>query len=127
MQKVIDGFLQDVDDRHSDKTLAMYRIALRDFVAIVGSDAPLTKQTYTRFLRHTSTMNPSTQALYRSAIKGLYLFAADENSEIETTFFEQTNKRLAVKPGKRLILFNREGIEKILTHCDTMRSDISPG
>jgi integrase/recombinase XerC len=125
MQKVIDDFLQDVDDRRSDKTLAMYTLALRDFVRIVGSDAPFTKQTYTRFLRHTSTMNPSTQALYRSAIKGLYLFAADENPGIETAFFEQTNKRLAVKSGKRLILFNREGIEKILTHCDTMRNDLA--
>jgi integrase/recombinase XerC len=125
MQKEINAFLEDVEDRLSKKTLAMYRIALRDFVEIVGNDAPFTKQTYTRFLRNATTMNPSTQALYRSAIKGLYLFAADDDPSIETAFFEQTNKRLAVKPGKRLILFNREGIEKILTHCETMRNDIA--
>jgi integrase/recombinase XerC len=125
MQKEINAFLEDVEDRLSKKTLAMYRIAMRDFVEIVGDDALFTKQTYTRFLRSTTTMNPATQALYRSAIKGLYLFAADEDPDIETAFFEQTNKRLAVKPGKRLILFNREGIEKILTHCKTMRNDIA--
>jgi integrase/recombinase XerC len=125
MQNEIDGFLDFVKEHHSEKTQIMYALALRDFVEIVGKDAPLTKVTYRKFLRNTTTMNPSTQALYRSAIKGLYLFAADDNPEIETAFFEQTNKRLAVKPAKRLILFNREGIEKTIAFCETIRNDLA--
>jgi site-specific recombinase XerD len=102
----------------------MYKLALQTFQQTVDN-ATLTKETYTRFLRSTTTMNPSTQALYRSAIRGLYLFAADTDPTIETAFFEQTNKRLATKPGKRLILFNRDGIEKILAYCDTMRNGLT--
>lgn len=126
MQKTLYEFLGFVEDRLSKKTHNMYALALRDFFQIVGgTDTPLTKEAYVKFLRKTTTMNPATQALYRSAIKGLYLFAADTDPNIETAFFEQTNKRLALKPGKSLILFNREGIEKILTHCNTIRNNIT--
>lgn len=126
MTNTLQDFLEFVNDKLSRKTYSMYALALRDFFSVVGgTDAPLTKETYVKFLRKTSTMNPATQALYRSAIKGLYLFAADDDPSIETSFFEQTNKRLALKPAKSLILFNREGIDKILTHCNTIRSNIA--
>jgi integrase/recombinase XerC len=125
MQKQIDAFLDFVYQSRSPKTHSMYKIALQVFVKAVGNDAPLTKETYVKFLRNSTTLNPSTQALYRSAIKGLYFFAADTDPSIPTTFFEQTNKRLALKPGKSLILFNREGIEKILTYCNTIRNDLT--
>jgi integrase/recombinase XerC len=126
MQKIIYNYLEFVGERLSKKTYTMYALAMRDFFQVVGgTDTPLTKETYVKFLRRTTTMNPSTQALYRSAIKGLYLFAADDDPGVETAFFEQTNKRLALKPGKRLILFNREGIEKILTYCNTIRNDLA--
>lgn len=125
MQTHINTFLDFVYQSRSKKTHEMYRVALQTFVDVVGPDATLTKETYVKFLRGTTTMNPSTQALYRSAVKGLYLSAADTDPDISTAFFEQTNKRLALKPGKRLILFNHEGIDKILTYCDTMRNDIT--
>jgi integrase/recombinase XerC len=126
MQNTLYDYLDFVREHHSERTYNAYAFALRDFFVIVGgTDAPLTKDTYIKFLKETTSMNPSTQALYRSAIKGLYLFAADTDPKIETSFFEQVNKRLAVRPSKNLILFNREGIEKILTHCNTMRSNIT--
>ena len=126
MQKTLYAYLDFIDERMSKKTKNAYALALRDFfVAVGGTDVPLTKETYIKFLKKTTGMNPATQALYRSAVKGLYLFAADNDPTIETSFFEQTNKRLALRPAKSLILFNREGIEKILTHCNTMRSNIT--
>lgn len=121
----INRFLDFVRNSRSLRTYDTYKQALQSFVDIVGKDAPLVKETYIKFLHNTTNMNPSTQALCRSAIKGLYLFAADTDPDISTAFFEQVNKRLALKPGKRLILFNREGIEKILTHCNIMRNEIA--
>ena len=120
------NYIEFMKDHYSERTRNAYMLALRDFFQIVGgTDIPLTKDTYIKFLKETTGMNPTTQALYRSAIKGLYLFAADNDPTIETSFFEQTNKRLALRPSKTLILFNREGIEKILTYCETMRNGIT--
>src|SRR5690242_6303241 len=105
MEKEIKDFLDTV---HNGKTYATYKAALKTFVDVVGEGAPLTKETYIKFLRVTKDMNASTQALCRSAIKGLYLSAADSDSNVLTAFFQQTDKRLALKPGKRLILFNND-------------------
>lgn len=125
MKSLVNQYLDFVHERLSAKTHEMYSLAVCSFFSIVGDNAPLTKDSYIKFLRETTRINPATQAQRRSAIKGLYLFAADIDPSIETSFFEQTNKRLALRPAKSLILFNREGIEKILTHCDTMRKDVT--
>lgn len=123
MIEEITTYLSFIRQSRKPKTYETYSAAMKTFVDVVGN-APLTKETYTKFLKHTTGMNPSTQALYRSAIKGLYLSAADSDPSIQTGFFEQTNRRLALKPGKNLILFDKEGIEKVLDYCETLTDDI---
>lgn len=125
MQKAINDFLGFVESSRSSKTYATYKNALQTFAAVVGDNAPLTKETYVKFLRKTTDMNPSTQALCRSAIKGLYFFAADTDSGINTSFFHQTDKRYALKPGKRIVLINQEGIEKIIHYVNTIRKELT--
>lgn len=125
MKKAISDYLDFVYQSRSQKTAATYKGALQSFSDVVGDDAPLTKETYIKFLRATSDMNPSTQALCRSAIKGLYFFQADSVGGIDTSFFHMSDKRYALKPSKRLILFNREGIEKIIAYVNTIRNDIT--
>jgi len=122
MQKAIDEFLGFIERSRSSKTYITYKTALQTFVQTVGEDAELTKETYINFLRSTSSMNPSTQALCRSAIKGLYFFQADNAGGVETSFFQQTDKRYALKPGKRLILFDQDGIEKTIHYTETLQS-----
>ena len=123
MEKTVNAYLDFVYKSRSPKTHITYKTALQTFVEIVGNDAPITKETYIKFLKASSDMNPSTQALCRSAIKGLYLFAADTDPSIDTAFFRQTDKTYALRPAKRVILFNRDGIEKIIHHVNTMRKD----
>lgn len=123
MKKAIDAYLYFVDKKHRPKTYRTYQGALQTFIDIVGNDAPLTKDAYIKFLKTSSDMNPSTQAICRSAIKGLYFFAADVDPSIDTAFFRQTDKRYALKPSKRLILFNKDGIEQIIKHMNTMRTE----
>src|SRR5688572_6933430 len=125
MNKAINDFLDFVSSSRSNKTYATYKNALQTFAAVVGDNAPLAKETYIKFLRKTTDMNPSTQALCRSAVKGLYFFAADTDSNINTSFFQQTDKRYALKAGKRLVMINQEGIEKIIQYVNTMRKDIT--
>jgi integrase/recombinase XerC len=122
MKKAIDAYLDFVYKSRSPKTFATYAVALKTFLDIVGDDALLTKYTYIKFLKSTSDMNPSTQALCRSAIKGMYYFAADIDPSVDTAFFRQTDKRYALKPAKRVILFNQDGIEQIIKHADTIRN-----
>jgi site-specific recombinase XerD len=123
MKNAINDYLKFVQKSRSPKTHITYKTSLQSFLDIVGDDAPISKETYIKFLKTSSDMNPSTQALCRSAIKGLYIFAADLDSGIDTAFFEQVNKTYALKPAKRLVMFNMEGIEKIIQYMNTMRSD----
>lgn len=117
MKKAIDAYLDFVDKRLSPKTYITYKTALQTFVDVVGDGVQLTKETYINFLRKTSDMNPSTQAICRSAIKGLYIF-----SDVDASFFQQADKTYALKPASRVIMFNKDGIEKIIKHADTMRN-----
>lgn len=117
MQNSINAYLDFVYKRLSPKTHTTYKTALQTYCDVVGDGAELSKSTYIKFLRSSSDMNPSTQAICRSAIKGLYVF-----SEVDASFFQQTDKTYALKTSKRLPIFNREGIEKIIQYANTMRS-----
>jgi integrase/recombinase XerC len=119
MKQAINAYLDFVyqSRRFRPRTRTTYKTAMQTFLDIVGDDAELSKDTYIKFLRKTSDMNPSTQAICRSAIKGLYIF-----KDIDTSFFEQTNKNHALPASKRPPIFNREEIEKIIQHVNTIRN-----
>lgn len=124
MKNTIESLLEHIKGSRSRKTYTTYRDALKTFVEVVGDNAPLTRETYIKFLKKTTGMNPSTQALCRSAIKRLYRFAADSSSEIQTSFFHQVDMDYALKPSRTIVLFNREGIEKIIEYALTMRNNV---
>jgi integrase/recombinase XerC len=119
MKKAINDYLDFVykSRRFSPRTHTTYKTAMQTFLDVVGEDVDLSKETYIRFLRSTSDMNPSTQAICRSAIKGLYLF-----KDIDVSFFEQINKTYALPVSKRPPIFNRDGIEKIIQNANTIRN-----
>jgi integrase/recombinase XerC len=122
MQKAISDYLDFVYQSRSKKTGTTYKQALQTFLQIVGDDAQLTKDTYIKFLRKTADMNPSTQALCRSAVKGLYYFAADTTPGIDTSFFKMSDKRYALKSPKNIINPDMEGIQKTIDYVNTIRS-----
>lgn len=125
METLINDYLDWLQGARNSKTHKAYAKALQTFLEVVGSDAPLTQKTYADFLKRTTGMNPSTQALHRSAIRGLYHFAANDDPAIPISFFPHTDKQLALKAGKRLPIFNREGIEQIIEYVNTIRNNIS--
>jgi integrase/recombinase XerC len=125
METLINAYLDWLNDARNSKTVKAYKSALQTFVEIVGKDEPLTQKTYAKFLKASAYMNPSTQALHRSAIRGLYYFAANDDPAIPISFFPHTDKQLALKPGKRLPIFNLQGIEQIIEYCSAIRTGIS--
>jgi site-specific recombinase XerD len=116
MKEIIKAYLQVVKDTRKPKTYNTYRQALQTFVALVG-DAKLDTETYIAFLRKTKELSPSTQAIYRSAVMGLYIFYASTHPEINLAALRQANRRYASRQGVRLPNFNRDAIERIIAHC----------
>src|SRR5690349_20301694 len=97
MKNLIDSYLDTVKSSRSGKTYETYKQALGVFSDVVGEDALLTKETYIEFLKQTSKMNVATQSLYRSVVKGFYFYAADKDSSVPVVFFQETNKRYALR------------------------------
>ncbi|HUJ88952.1 MAG TPA: site-specific integrase, partial [Syntrophorhabdales bacterium] len=85
------------------------------------NDAPLTTQTFTDFLLGTAEMNANTQALYISAIKGLYIFVS-QFVDVNLAALEQAKRLYARKRGQRLINFDKDSIEKVIVYCENMQS-----
>lgn len=123
MENLISTFLEFVYQSRSLKTHSTYKQALQVFFETVG-DVPLTKDTYIKFLETTSDMNPATQALYRSVVKSFYQFSADHDPSIQTSFFQEINKRYALKVPDDELTFNKDGIDKIIQYCNTIRNNI---
>jgi len=116
MKESIEGYLQVVKETRKPKTHSTYRQALRTFAAVVG-DAEINTETYIKFLRNTKDLSPSTQAIYRVAVMGLYIFYASNHPEVNLAALQQANRRYASRQGARLPNFNREAIEKVIAHC----------
>ncbi len=117
METEITRFLETLD--RSPKTIFAYQHALSLFVRTVGDDAELTTDTYIKFLISLKQKSPSTQRVYRTAVRKFYAFCKAGNwAEIE----EATN-HYTRKPGKRIVNFNREAVEQIITFCESLRID----
>jgi integrase/recombinase XerC len=114
MKNDINHFLDTLD--RSPKTIFTYKHALAQFVETVGEDAELNTETYIKFLVSLRQKSPSTQRVYRTAVRNFYAFCKAGNwVEIE----EATN-HYTRKPGKRIVNFNREAVEKVISYCETL-------
>ncbi|MGA7604532.1 MAG: tyrosine-type recombinase/integrase, partial [Anaerolineales bacterium] len=120
-KQLIAEYLDVVLKTRSTKTHKTYKLALETFARLV-QNAPLTTETFTSFLIKSSEMNPSTQALYCSAIIGLYIYAS-QYLDVNIAALVQARKRYARRRGQRFPVFDKEAIEKIITYCENLKSD----
>jgi site-specific recombinase XerD len=118
MKTEIDRFLNTFN--RSPKTLLAYRNGLTQFVKVVGEDAELTVQTYVKFLASLKHKSPSTQSVYRTAVLNFYSFCNAGNwAELKKATRHYTHKS-----GKRIVNFNREAVEKVVAHCESLCGDL---
>lgn len=118
--QIISDYLEVISKTKSKKTHETYQLALDTFARVV-KDAPLTTETFAKFLLETSQMNPSTQALYTSAVLGLYIYAS-QFIEVNLAALQQAKRLYARRRGKRLPTFDKEAIEKVIAYCENMQS-----
>jgi len=118
MKTEINHFLETFD--RSPKTIFAYRNALSQFVKIVGEDADLNTETYVKFLTLLKDKSPSTQRVYRTAVLKLYAFCKAGNwMELKEATEHYTRRQ-----GKRIVNFNREVIEQVIAHCESLRGNL---
>lgn len=114
MRDHIEHFLSTL--QRSPRTIATYRNALEQFLNIVGEDAELNTETYIRFLKAIQEKSPATQLVYRTAVKRFYTFLRAGNwMEIK-----EATEHYSRRQGKRIVHFDRDAIEKIITNCEQM-------
>src|SRR5512133_493718 len=118
MKQKIDLFLSTLE--RSPKTIFAYRNALSQFVQIVGDDADLNTETYVRFLISLKQNSPSTQRVYRTAVLKFFSFCKAGNwAELQ-----EATEHYTRKPGKRIVNFNREAVERVINYCESLMGDL---
>jgi site-specific recombinase XerD len=119
MDTEINHFLDTLD--RSPKTIFAYRNGLSQFVKTVGENAQLNTDTYVKFLISLKQKSPSTQRVYRTAVLKFYAFCKAGNwAELQEATLHYTRK-----PGRRIVNFNREAVEKVIAYCELLNGDIS--
>lgn len=118
MKNKIESFLSTLD--RSPNTIRTYRNALNVFTYTVGKNADLTVENFTAFLASIKHLKTTTKNLYKTAVIRFYTFhkAADYNE------LKEISHHYIKKIGITLPDFNEELIEKLITHCLTLRGDL---
>src|SRR3990170_6428864 len=104
----------------SPKTIFAYRNALEQFVKVVGEDAELNTEMYSKFLISLKQKSASTQRVYTTAVLKLYAFCKAGNwAELKeaTAYYGR-------KSGKRIVNFDREAIEQVIEYCSRLNGDL---
>lgn len=118
MKTKIDHFLDTLE--RSPKTIFAYKNALSQFIQIVGDDPELNTETYVQFLISLKQKSPSTQRVYRTAVLKFFAFCKAGNwAELQ-----EATEHYTRKPGKRIVNFNREAVEKVIDHCEALAGDL---
>ncbi|MFZ1043743.1 MAG: tyrosine-type recombinase/integrase [Anaerolineales bacterium] len=118
MKTEINHFLETLD--RSPRTIFAYRNGLEQFVNVVGDNAELNTETYVKFLTSLKNKSPSTQRVYTTAVLKFYAFCKSGNwAELKEATAHYTRKS-----GKRIVNFNREALEKIIAHCESLNGDL---
>jgi len=99
-------------------TLKTYRWAIEYYFNIAGED--LSDEAYETFLTAIRHLSPSGKRVLRSAVMGLYAYC--EVGDLAKR--EKLNQHYMRKTKTKPVTFNRDDVETILTHCDSLRGDL---
>lgn len=124
MEQKITEYLEAVRGAKAHKTYITYGQALKAFREAVGASAPINTDTYIHFLKLIRNMNPSTKALYSSAVIGFYTFCSAADATINVNALRQANKQYLQRAGVRLPNFDQDAVEKIIEYVEHQREGL---
>jgi len=116
METKIKSFLETLD--RSPRTIFAYRNALKQFVNVVGDDAELNLETYTKFLVSIKSKSPATKRVYTTAVRKFYAFHKAWNPDE----LKEATEHYTRAHGKRIVNFNREAVETVIAYCESLRA-----
>jgi integrase/recombinase XerC len=118
MEPKIKAFLDTLD--RSPRTVFAYRNALNQFIRVVGDDAALNLETYTAFLASIKSKSPATKRVYTTAVRKFYAFHKAWNADA----LKEATDHYTRNPGKRIVNFNREAVDKVIHYCSSLNADL---
>jgi site-specific recombinase XerD len=86
---------------------------------VVGQDAELNTATYINFLTSLKNTSASTQRVYTTPVLKLYRFC-NAGNWVELQDATQNYRR---KVGNRVVNFNREAVEQLISYCEALSGD----
>lgn len=116
MNEQAEKYLKTLD--RLPNTLKTYRWALVYYFQIAGDK--LSDDAYERFLSAIRNLSPSSKRVLRSAVIGLYAFCEVGDPTKREKLNEHYMRRIKTKP----VMFDRAGVEKIISHCESLRADL---
>ncbi len=115
----IQSFLSSLN--RSPRTIRAYGYALLRFEAIVGADAELTEDTYTKFLKAIKNFSPSTQQQWTTAVRTFYRFHRAGNDSV----MKDLSRHYLRRKGKNTQEPNMESVQKVIDYCSTLQGDLA--
>jgi len=116
MNEQAEKYLKTLD--RLPNTLKTYRWALSYYFGIAGES--LSDDAYEKFLTAIRYLSPSSKRVLRSAVMGLYGYA--EAGDL--TKREKLNDHYMRKTKTKPVNFDRDAVETIILHSDTLRGDL---
>jgi site-specific recombinase XerD len=109
-------YLKTLD--RSPRTIQTYTWALSFYFNVAGDI--LSDAAYEKFLLAISKMKPSTKRVMRSAVMRMYEFCEVGDSSKRSRLNGHYMQKIKTKP----VTFDRDGVEKIITYCESLDSGL---
>jgi integrase len=109
-------YLKTLD--RSPRTISTYTWALSHYFNVAGED--LSDEAYEKFLSSIRKMKPSTKRVLRSAVMRFYDFCEIGDPARRAKLNSHYTQTIKTKP----VMFDRDAIENIITHCETLHNGL---
>jgi integrase/recombinase XerC len=116
MNALAEKFLETLG--RTANTKKTYRNALEQYFGIVGDN--LSDEAYKKFMTAIRKHSPSTKRIYSTAVNELFKFGDIGNP----AYRDKLNEHFIEPARITNVIFDRDGIEKIITYCDTLQGDL---
>src|SRR3990172_439010 len=116
MNEQAEKYLKTLD--RLPNTLKTYGWALSYYFRLAGET--LGDEAYESFLAQIRPLSPSTKRVLRSAVIGLYAYCEIGDPIKREKLNEHYTRKIKTKP----VTFDRDGVETIIAHCDTLRANL---